>query len=78
MPVAFIKYTSLQGFPYHWEGGKSNFTSHISPSHPFLILIQASILEMILKEKIYDGILMWFMLDVRFTENLTCTKSHSF
>lgn len=55
MPVAFIKYTSLQGFPYHWEGGESNFTSHISPSHPFLILIQVSILEMILKEKIYDG-----------------------
>lgn len=29
MPVAFINYTSLHGFPYHWEVGESSFTSSI-------------------------------------------------
>lgn len=64
MPVAFIKYTGLLGFPYHQEGGESSFTSSISllptcfsyihsPSHPFLILIQVSVLEVIIKEKTY-------------------------
>lgn len=30
MPVAFINYTSLQGFPCHWEGGEYSYASSIS------------------------------------------------